>query len=117
MRSDSFPDGKGVFSPCILNFKEKAVHTQNRDKLVSSPLLGVTSEQIDAYRKLYAEDHKAQEKARAEKGKKTKGAKKKSGAKKAPPLLTEDESVLALARAVGDRRVKKTGVIETKRRY
>lgn len=93
------------------------MHTQDRDHLVSSPLLGVTSEQIDAYRKLYAEDHEAQEKARAKQDQNKKGTKKKKSGTKKAPLLTEDESVLALARAVGDRRVKKTGVIETKRRY
>ncbi|MDR2364691.1 MAG: hypothetical protein LBD68_02395 [Zoogloeaceae bacterium] len=78
------------------------MQTKNRDTLVSFPLNAVTSEQIDAYRKLYAEDRKSRG--------------KKPGVKE-HALVSEDETVLALARAVGDHRVKKVGVIETKRPY
>ncbi|MDR2690055.1 MAG: hypothetical protein LBB76_09910 [Azoarcus sp.] len=99
------------------------MQTKNRAPRASSPLNAVTSEQIDAYRKLYLDDHKAWEKLQMEQGKMEQGkkpAKKKHTEKHTAPkhaLLTSDEIILALARAVGDHRVKKAGIIETQRRY
>jgi hypothetical protein len=118
----SLSTGEGFFWLGILNFKEKIVQTKNRASRASSPLDAVTSEQIDAYRKLYLDDKKAQEKLQTEQGKPEKKPGKKKRATKehtAPKhaLLTSDETILALARAVGDHRVKKAGIIETQRRY
>jgi ATP phosphoribosyltransferase regulatory subunit HisZ len=104
--------GKGVFGLKFSTSRRKIVQTKNRDALAPTTLTAVTSEQIDAYRKLYAEDRKAREKLQTEQGKKP--GKKTNGKEYA--LTTEDETILALAYAVGDHRVKKAGIIETKRR-
>jgi hypothetical protein len=88
------------------------VQTKNRDALAPTTLIAVTSEQIDAYRRLYAEDRKDREKLQMGQGRKP--GKKANG--KERTLTTEDETILVLASAVGDHRVKKAGVIETKRR-
>jgi hypothetical protein len=85
----------------------------------SQHLVAATSEQIEAYMKLCAE-------ARSTKEASVKSAKSKDPKKKPPKtpkkpkvfFTTENESVVALARAVGDKQVKKAGtIVETKRRY
>ncbi|MDR3352172.1 MAG: hypothetical protein LBO00_04010, partial [Zoogloeaceae bacterium] len=84
-------------------------------------LTAATSEQIDAYIKLRAEAQKRAAQAEEEAQKvvreaHAKGIKRKKPKVREHGLATDDESILVLARAVGDHRVKSTGKIETRRK-
>jgi hypothetical protein len=92
-----------------------------RNSASSTALAAVTSEQIEVYTRFCAEVQNREiktEKAAQQTVKDAKGAKKKkTKVRKHRYYTTEDESLLALAQAVGDHRVKRAGVIESKRRY
>jgi hypothetical protein len=82
------------------------------------PLTAATSEQIEAYIKLCAENRANGEKHPQVAKNNAQGTKKKLPKARKKFLTTKDESVVLLARAVGDPNIKKANVIvETKRRY
>ena len=86
--------------------RNKTFHTTPR-------LMAATAELIEAYANLYKEEPEIEQQPRT---KRPVPHSRQQAAKNKPPT-TDDESVLALARMVGDRRVRKSGVVETTRRH
>jgi hypothetical protein len=108
--------GRDVFGLKFSTSRRKIVQTKHRDTLVPSTLNAVTSEQIDAYIRFCAKARKHEIEAEEAAQQVAKGAKKPK-VQKRRHYVTDDAGIVALAQSVGDRRVKKAGVIETKRPY